>query len=351
MWNLLKTQNQTIRVCRNGFVFQIDPQNPFVRFGGGGKGGEALQGGLSGSQKTYLKNVLGGASSETFEQTPIYNKKGVITGYKSGALKGAEIYPGQTYAGVSQNYLDTSNQALQNLSGNMQDVFDPIYQQASNMWNQQIMPGVMERFAGMGAAGSGGAQSALAREGQNLTTNLGATLAPMWLQNQQALPGLAQQTGTWEQANRQGSLSDAYQQWLAQQPYNNPYLNLGMSALGVQNNQTAVQQPMGFGATLGNAFASQLGQNMGGFVSDVRFKENFKIIENALGKIKRLEGQIFNFKGQDERNAGIMAQDLEKVLPESVMEIDGKKHIKVDGILALLVNALKELDEKVDKIS
>ena len=78
--------------------------------------------------------------------------------------------------------------------------------------------------------------------------------------------------------------------------------------------------------------------------SDRRIKENIVPIENALEKLMQLEGFTFTMKESGEEKAGIMAQDLEKVLPEAVFEIDGVKHIKLDAVLGLIVSAIKEMN-------
>lgn len=145
-----------------------------------------------------------------------------------------EYYPGERLAQIGPEFLQMGRGALENLQGGWEDVFAPITQQAQNLWQQQIMPNVMERFAGMGNALSGGAASALAREGQNLSTNLGATLAPMWMEGQMAMPGLAQGFGSWEQAGRQQPLDLAQQLWGEEQgwPQVNPYFNAALDVMG-----------------------------------------------------------------------------------------------------------------------
>lgn len=45
-----------------------------------------------------------------------------------------------------------------------------------------------------------------------------------------------------------------------------------------------------------------------------------------------------------------MAQQLGKVLPEAVIEQNGIKFVKLDAVMALLVNAVNELNEKVERI-
>jgi hypothetical protein len=42
-----------------------------------------------------------------------------------------------------------------------------------------------------------------------------------------------------------------------------------------------------------------------------------------------------------------MAQDLEKVLPTGVVEVDGVKMVKIESVMALLVGAINELSSKI----
>jgi len=91
---------------------------------------------------------------------------------------------------------------------------------------------------------------------------------------------------------------------------------------------------------------------MAAVMSDERMKENITPIDNALDKVNKLDGKTFNysFNKPDNRNAGVIAQDLESVLPEGVIEKDEVKYVKLDAVVALLVNAVKELNAKVKEI-
>jgi hypothetical protein len=99
--------------------------------------------------------------------------------------------------------------------------------------------------------------------------------------------------------------------------------------------------------------------------SDGRLKDNQVLIDNALNKLTELKGVTYertDLKNQDGSpvvDAGIIAQDLEKVLPESVgsitqtpaQEPDPAIHyltVNYNGVTALLVNAVKELNAKTD---
>jgi hypothetical protein len=100
------------------------------------------------------------------------------------------------------------------------------------------------------------------------------------------------------------------------------------------------------------------------FSSDERLKENVVNISNPLEKLALLNGVTFDWKdsyiesqgGLDamfvrKNDVGIIAQDLEKVLPQLVAErSDGYKAVKYDRIVALLIEAVKELKAEVDSL-
>lgn len=90
-----------------------------------------------------------------------------------------------------------------------------------------------------------------------------------------------------------------------------------------------------------------------GSVSDITTKENIVPIDGALEKIQQLGGYLFNYKGDDTPMTGVMAQELLKVMPEAVYEVekDGEKKYAVrhGNLVGLLIEAIKELSAKLDK--
>jgi hypothetical protein len=84
----------------------------------------------------------------------------------------------------------------------------------------------------------------------------------------------------------------------------------------------------------------------GSFASDERLKENFGELDDSLEKVRKLKGKTYNYKTDTKKTAGLIAQDVEKVLPEAVVEINGVKAIKLDSVLALLINAFNEAVDK-----
>ena len=94
-----------------------------------------------------------------------------------------------------------------------------------------------------------------------------------------------------------------------------------------------------------------------GSTSDIKLKENIEVIPDALDKVKQLKGITFNYKKDGKVSTGLIAQDLEKVLPEAVYEAsavddDEDKHLAVryGNTVGLLVEAIKELEARVKEL-
>ena len=92
--------------------------------------------------------------------------------------------------------------------------------------------------------------------------------------------------------------------------------------------------------------------------SDIRFKENIQSIDNALEKITQIGGYTFDWKtdkelvilhGHSGHDVGVIAQEIEKVLPEVVTTRDnGYKAVKYEKLVALLIESNKELLKRIE---
>ena len=82
--------------------------------------------------------------------------------------------------------------------------------------------------------------------------------------------------------------------------------------------------------------------------SDLTLKKNLLRIENALEKIEQINGYTYEFKEDDsKRHAGVIAQEIQTVLPEIVNKgNDGILGVEYGNISALLIEAIKELSAK-----
>jgi len=91
-------------------------------------------------------------------------------------------------------------------------------------------------------------------------------------------------------------------------------------------------------------------------ISDIALKSDIELIPNALDKIDEVRGVTFT-RHNGQKSAGIIAQELEKVLPCAVREktlalVDGKKYktVEYDAIHGLLINCIKELKEEIKEL-
>lgn len=92
--------------------------------------------------------------------------------------------------------------------------------------------------------------------------------------------------------------------------------------------------------------------------SDIRLKSNLVELKDALDKVEQLKGYIYDKQSKDaddivyHRESGLIAQDVQEVLPEAVREDTdtGMLTIAPAGINALLVNAINELRERLEAI-
>ena len=81
--------------------------------------------------------------------------------------------------------------------------------------------------------------------------------------------------------------------------------------------------------------------------SDIQFKGNVTSLNNSLDIVKQIDGVSFTWKSTGKKSYGVIAQEIEKILPELVETKDGVKSVNYLGLIAFLVNSVKELDQRV----
>lgn len=260
-----------------------------------------------------------------------------ISGVGGATIPGMEFAPGGPSGLQQQAY----GMAGQDISQMMRPVSDF----AQNIFQQETIPSIMSALGAGGMARSSGAANILGREGRNLGMGMAAQFAPMQFQQPGMMAGLGeQQRGIGEEQTQYG-----LNRFMMGAPEADPRLGfIGPAFTSAYD--TAVQQGFmspGLGTQLLGAGSSAAGAYFGA-MSDERLKENIEHIDNALEKVGRIDGKIYKFKFKDiERDGGVIAQELEKVLPEAVVEVDGIKYVKYEAVIALLVNAVNELARKV----
>lgn len=85
--------------------------------------------------------------------------------------------------------------------------------------------------------------------------------------------------------------------------------------------------------------------------SDIRVKENVETITEALFKVKQLRGVSYVSKIDHEPKIGVIAQEVERVIPEVVKtHSDGIKSVAYQNLVGLLIEAIKDLEERVAEL-
>jgi hypothetical protein len=85
-------------------------------------------------------------------------------------------------------------------------------------------------------------------------------------------------------------------------------------------------------------------------LSDARKKENIETITNSLEKVLSLRGVSYTLKDTGQESIGVIAQEIEKIIPEVVQTNEnGEKTVSYGNIIGLLIEAIKELKKEIDK--
>ncbi len=134
------------------------------------------------------------------------------------------------------------------------------------------------------------------------------------------------------------------------------YLNQGvLSTSDVRHNSLGIG--MAASTTAGRIDAS--GDIVAYSTSDRNFKENITPIPNALEKISKISGNTYDWKedmkdfhGFEGNDVGVIAQEIEEVLPQLVTTREtGYKAVKYDKLVALLIEGIKEQQTQIHNLT
>ena len=85
-------------------------------------------------------------------------------------------------------------------------------------------------------------------------------------------------------------------------------------------------------------------------LSDRNKKINIIGISDAINTVKKLNGVEFDWKDNGFHSSGVIAQEIEQILPHLVQETDGIKSVNYSGLIGYLIEAIKELSDKIDNL-
>ena len=84
-------------------------------------------------------------------------------------------------------------------------------------------------------------------------------------------------------------------------------------------------------------------------LSDITFKTDIQIVQHAVEVINSINGVSFKWKETGKPTYGVIAQDIEKILPNIVnTNSDGIKSVDYQALTAFLIESIKELNTRIN---
>ena len=224
--------------------------------------------------------------------------------FLSGALGGPEMgqQAGAAYQQMLQPYDPKQYEDVFNRS-----IVDPAIQQ----YQRQILPSIQQRFVDANAGSSSALNQALTQSANDLTSQFGTQYGNFFQNQQQRQLGALQGLGG-----------------LATQQTFAPQIEQSQGILGPLN---------GDGGQVGAGY----------MISSEEVKENIRDYSKGLDIVSKLEVKMYDYiekVGGQKDKVGVIA---EKVPPEIQGEIDGIRAVDLYGLVGLLINSVKELNEKI----
>jgi hypothetical protein len=299
--------------------------------GPGGIGPQGLQGiqGLSGSGSQGIQGIQGS-----------FGLQGIQGGIGPQGIQGL--------AGIGS----TGSQGIQGIQGSfgLQGI------------QGGIGPQGIQGLAGIGSTGSQGIQGIQGiqgRQGIQGLTGIGSTgtIGPQGIQGiqgsfgPQGIQGLTGigSTGTIGPQGIQGLSGSGGSSITV---INDEATNLSRYVL-FNNNTSGITTELGvsasrftFNPSTGNLSATEFTS-----LSDETKKINIRPIENSLDIVNRLEGVRFEWRDTNQTSVGVIAQQVEEILPEVVYTQDGgEKSVSYGNIIGVLIEAIKEQQLQINEL-
>ena len=132
-----------------------------------------------------------------------------------------------------------------------------------------------------------------------------------------------------------------------------------MSTIGlvVMKADATVDGALSVGGTISGSLIRSSGDVVAFHSSDKRLKDNIRTIEEPIYKLRQLKGVEYEWNNKQDTypsgslDSGIIAQDVQKVLPQLVKEKeDGYLGVRHDRLVGLLVEAIKDQQDQIDEM-
>lgn len=116
-----------------------------------------------------------------------------------------------------------------------------------------------------------------------------------------------------------------------------------VSTDGVSTTPKVTKSKFSFNASTGELTATDFNS-----ASDINLKTEVNTLTDSIEILKKINPVSFKWKGSGKQSYGVIAQELEKILPELTEEENKVKSVKYIPLIALLINAIVELNNKIE---
>ena len=85
--------------------------------------------------------------------------------------------------------------------------------------------------------------------------------------------------------------------------------------------------------------------------SDMRLKSNIMTLGATMSKLLQIDGKSYTFKNSGKKSVGVLAQEIQEQFPDLVVERqDGMLTVNYQGLIPVLINAIKEQNLELTKV-
>ena len=85
--------------------------------------------------------------------------------------------------------------------------------------------------------------------------------------------------------------------------------------------------------------------------SDMRLKSNIMTLGATMSKLIQIDGKSYTFKNSGKKSVGVLAQEIQEQFPDLVVERqDGMLTVNYQGLIPVLINAIKEQNLELTKV-
>lgn len=123
------------------------------------------------------------------------------------------------------------------------------------------------------------------------------------------------------------------------------YPTLSSATSGSYTTAVISSTKLTFNPSTGNFSATQFTS-----LSDKTLKTNIRPIENSVALVQRLQGVRFDWLENNKPSLGLIAQEVEEVIPELVETDNGIKSVSYSNMIGVLIEAIKEQQKQIEEL-